>query len=87
MKISVTRSGGFAGLRHTWVVLVDEQPDPEEWMSLLATLPWNERPRLPPTPDRYVYLIRASRRRITLPEQALEGPWRDLVDRVRDRSV
>lgn len=87
MKISVTRSGGFAGLSHTWSVIIDEQPDADEWMSLLSTLPWNDRPRQPPAPDRYTYVIRASRRRITLPERAVEGPWRDLVERVRDRAV
>jgi hypothetical protein len=60
MKVSVTRSGGFAGLRRTWAVTVDEQP------------------------DRYVYEIRYSRRRVTLPEQQLTGVWKELVDRVRE---
>ena len=83
MKISVSRSGGLAGLTRTWSVVVDEQPDRDEWMSLVSSLPWGSRPREHPQPDRYVYVIRASRRRITLPEQRVEGPWRELVDRVR----
>lgn len=82
MKITVIRSGGFAGLRRTWVVRVEEQDDPDAWRGLIDELPWDDRPRVPPQPDRYVYLIRVSRRRITLPEQRLQGPWRELVDRV-----
>jgi len=86
MKISVTRSGGIAGLSRTWTITVDDQPDRDDWMSLVATLPWNDRPRSAPQPDRYVYLIRCSRRRISLPEQRLDGPWRELVERVRERA-
>ena len=86
MKVSVTRSGGIAGLSRTWAITVDDQPDRDEWMSLIASLPWQNRERTAPQPDRYVYLIRCSRRRISLPEQKLEGPWRELVERVRDRS-
>ena len=83
MKISVSRTGGLAGLTRTWTVLVDDQPDQDEWMSLLSSLPWGSRHRELPQPDRYIYVIRYSRHRITLPEQRLEGPWRELVDRVR----
>lgn len=83
MKVSVTRSGGFAGLSRTWAVTVDEQPDADAWNNLLDQLPWNERATTAPQPDRYVYEIRCSRRRVTLPEQQLTGPWRELVDRVR----
>ena len=87
MKITVTRTGGFAGLTATWTVLVDDQPDPESWRELVQSLPWQDRPRLAPQPDRYVYRIQCSHRRATLPEQALEGPWRELVDRVRERAT
>ena len=86
MKVSVTRSGGFAGLSRTWSVVVDEQPDRDDWISLVSSLPWSSRPRERPQPDRYVYVIRCSRRRITLPEQKLEGPWRELVDRVKSAA-
>jgi hypothetical protein len=83
MKVSVTRSGGIAGLSRTWAVTTDEQPDREAWEELLARLPWDDRSADAPQPDRYVYEIRYSRRRVTLPEQLLTGPWRELVDRVR----
>lgn len=41
----------------------------------------------PPVPaDRFVYSIRAGRRRATLPEQAVTGPWRVLVDCARSEG-
>lgn len=84
MKITVARSGGIAGLTREWVVRVEEQGDPDSWFRLVEQLPWQEPHRSAPQPDRYVYRIGVSRRRITLPEQDLTGPWRQLVDRVRD---
>jgi len=87
MKITVTRTGGFAGLTSTWSIVVDDQPDSDSWRDLVESLPWHDRPRSAPQPDRYLYRIQCSRRRVTVPEQALEGPWRELVDRVRDRAT
>jgi hypothetical protein len=87
MKVSVTRSGGFAGLRRTWAVTVDEQPDRDAWDELLGRLPWGERVSGAPQPDRYVYEIRCSGNRATLPEQQLTGVWRELVNRVRDAET
>ncbi len=86
MKISVVRTGGFAGLRQQWVVVVDRRDDRDDWFRLVQDLPWRERPSVDPQPDRFVYRIRVSRRQITLAEQQLSGPWRELVDRVRAAS-
>lgn len=86
MKVTVIRSGGFAGLRRTWVVDVEDQDDRDAWLGLIAELPWDDRRRVAPQPDRFVYVIRVSRRRITLPEQQLDGPWRELVNRVREAA-
>jgi len=87
MKVIVIRTGGMAGLRRTWEVTVDDQPDSESWAELLTRLPWENRPKAPAQPDRYVYEIRYSRRRVVLPEQQLTGPWRELVDRVRNTEA
>ena len=92
MKVTVTRSGGFAGLSTRWEVRVDEQPDEDSWLVLLRGLPWDAQRREPPQPDRYIYRIRcepvpATRpepREAVIPEQSLTGGWRELVDRVRD---
>ena len=83
MKITVVRSGGIAGLSRKWVVVVEEQEDRDSWLGLIEELPWGRFTLAQPQPDRYVYRIRVSRRQITLPEQQLAGPWRELVERVR----
>ncbi|GAA1059765.1 protealysin inhibitor emfourin [Agromyces bracchium] len=84
MEVEVVRSGGIAGLRLTWTVEVEDQPDPEEWVLLVERLPWSETPPGPPEPDRYTYRIRCEPHEATLAERQVTGPWRDLVDRVRD---
>jgi hypothetical protein len=86
VTVSVTRSGGIAGQSITWVVVVDEQPDSEEWLSLIERLPRARSGPKPVQPDRFVYVIRVPRRRVTLPEQQLTGVWRDFVDRVCERG-
>lgn len=80
MKISVVRSGGFAGLITSWVIVIPK--DDEVWRNLVRDLPWDEVGVVAPNPDRYVYHIRVSRRQITLPEQQIDGAWRTLVERV-----
>ncbi len=83
MRVLVVRSGGFAGITRRWEVDLDEAPDRDEWLALIETLPWNERPADPGGMDRFSYRIRCSRHQIVLPEGALTGPWRELVDRVQ----
>lgn len=87
MRILVWRSGGLLGRRVEWAVVVDEQPDPDKWYLLIAELPWDERPSTLTTPDRYLYGIRCDAHEVVIPEQELTGPWRELVDRVRDADT
>jgi len=82
----VQRTGGLAGLRTTWRVEVDEQPDPDAWVVLIGELPWREVPPAPPEPDRYVYRIECAPHEALLAERQVTGPWRELVDRVRETS-
>lgn len=84
MDVEVVRSGGIAGLRISWTVNVEDQPDPEEWVLLIERLPWSETSPAPLEPDRYSYRIRCAPHEATLAERQVTGPWRDLVDRVRD---
>ncbi|MGW4927625.1 protealysin inhibitor emfourin [Agromyces sp. NPDC004153] len=86
MDVIVSRSGGLAGLRLTWEVRVDEQPDAEDWYLLIEEIPWSQPPPVPPEPDRFVYRIRCAPHEATLAERQLVGPWRELVDRVQDAS-
>jgi hypothetical protein len=113
MDVFVSRSGGIAGIRLTWHVRVDEQPDADDWFLLIEEIPWNEVPPAPPEPDRFTWDIRcdpasgdpasgepasgepvaapkddllASPQEVTLAERQLTGPWRQLVDRVKETA-
>ncbi|MEL5990530.1 protealysin inhibitor emfourin [Microbacterium phosphatis] len=84
MRVTVVRTGGFAGLRATWEVRIDEQPDRREWRELVESLPWDTAPSDPPgEPDRYVYRITCEQHEAVLGERQLADPWRAFVDRVR----
>jgi len=91
MIVTVQRSGGFAGLTRTWQVDVDAEPDTESWLVLLDLVPWSEAPAptQPVQPDRFVWLISAGTtpaKKAKLPEQQVTGPWKELVERVREAS-
>ena len=86
MDVIVSRSGGLAGLRLTWEVRIDEQPDADDWYVLIEAIPWSQPPPVPPEPDRYVYRIRCAPHEATLAERQLTGPWRRLVDRVQETT-
>ena len=91
MKITVQRSGGIAGMSRTWSVLAMPPEDKDLWQPLVEACPWDEAPRTARDApsgqaDRFLYDIRADRRRATLPEQAVTGPWRVLVDQARAAS-
>jgi hypothetical protein len=85
MKITVQRSGGVAGMKRTWSVLATPPDDEELWQPLVEACPWDEAPKSARAaagsqPDRFLYNIRAGQRRAVLSEQAVTGPWRDLVE-------
>lgn len=83
MKVIVSRSGGIAGIRLTWEVQVEEQPDAPRWEALLDHLPWDEVGESEPAADRFQYRIRCAPHEVVLAEPQVSGPWRELVDRVR----
>ncbi|WP_414172317.1 protealysin inhibitor emfourin [Clavibacter tessellarius] len=87
MEIAVSRTGGMAGMTRTWSVrVVDDGDELPDWSALVDACPWDE-PAVPtPGADRFVYLVRAGDREARLGEAAVDGPWRRLVDRVRDAS-
>jgi hypothetical protein len=69
-----------------WEVRVDEQPDPDQWLSLVDACPWNEPDKCNPGNDRYVYEFKAGSHKSTLGEAYVLGPWRALADRVRENG-
>ena len=83
MKIVVSRNGGITGIRTTWEVDVDAQPDSAEWASLITALPWAEVAARAPEPDRFVYRIRCAPNEVVLAEPQVCGPWKELIDRVK----
>lgn len=86
MKVTVARSGGIAGLTRRWEVAIDDRDDRESWIELIGSLPWQDAPRGQRQPDRFSYRIRCSGHQVTLTEQHLTGPWRELVERVQSAS-
>lgn len=88
--IAVVRTGGIAGIRRQWQV---EPADGEvsRWIELIERCPWEDPSPTRRGADRYVWSIRARtpevRHERELPESALDGPWRRLVDAVRDASA
>lgn len=95
--VTVVRTGGVAGMRRRWQV---EPPEPEasRWQELVDRCPWDaEQPTdAGGTPtdtgaDRYVWRIRAHTpdrdRARDVPDGAMAGPWRELVDAVRAASA
>lgn len=82
MKISVTRSGGVAGIRRQGEVDTSERPDAEIWHQLLRSADLSSVPPHRPAPDRFVYTIRVNGRETTIGEADLVGSRRELVDRV-----
>jgi hypothetical protein len=86
LSILVARSGGFAGIRREWRVDARE----EDWLSLVDACPWGTWTTDDTSRDRFVWRIevRTGRRRRTarVADRDLDGPWRELVERVRSES-
>lgn len=88
VRIQVTRSGGVAGIRRGWCV---ESHEPGTWEPLVAACPWGDEPQESGGADRFVWRIEVTAppptRTAEVPETALHGPWRELLERVRDEGA
>jgi hypothetical protein len=88
--IAVVRTGGIAGIRRRWRVAAAPE-DAGDWIALIDRCPWDAPPSDTEGADRFVWSIRArtpsERREQELPDAALDGPWRALVDAVRAASA
>jgi hypothetical protein len=80
--ISVVRSGGFAGLRREWSIEVTAVEEAERWHPIIDACPWDD-DEASGNPDGFVYALRAADNSAVIPENRLEGPWRQLVDEVQ----
>ncbi|GGI73659.1 protealysin inhibitor emfourin [Pseudarthrobacter scleromae] len=95
MKISVERTGGIAAIPRVWTVEARSETAINQWQPIVEACPWDSVPRTPRAaaekfagqqPDRFIYAIRAGQHRAALPEQAVTGPWRVLVDSTREAA-
>lgn len=91
IAVTVTRTGGIAGLRRTWRA----QPGTAEsshWIALIDGCPWDAADparAIPPTgADRFVWHVDArcgdAAREAALADPEVQGPWRELIDAVRE---
>lgn len=86
LTITVTRSGGFAGITREWSVssTID---DATELYALVDACPWYSIKIDTASRDRFVYVITVheprKRRAATIPESSLTGPWKSLVQRIQ----
>jgi hypothetical protein len=87
--IAVVRTGGIAGIRRQWRVEAEE-PDADDWITLIDSCPWDQEAAATAGADRFVWSIRArtpsERRERELSDSEVDGPWRALVDAVRQAS-
>ena len=90
LVVAVVRTGGIAGVRRQWQV----EPPCEEvprWIELIERCPWGEPPQAEAGADRFVWRIHArtgaADRASDVPESQLSGPWRHLVDAVREAAA
>src|SRR5690606_12241058 len=93
VRVTVTRTGGIAGLRRQWSA---EPPDHDvpHWVELIGDCPWETaaEPSAPRGADMFVWRILARcpvdgqpvQRNAQLQDPEVEGPWQRLIDAVRD---
>ncbi|WP_282819141.1 protealysin inhibitor emfourin [Curtobacterium flaccumfaciens] len=86
MRIEVRRSGGFAGTTRRWWVDTDTSSDPTAWSDVVDALRRTPAPTAPPVPDDFSWTITVERTTVTIPGRRLDGPWADLVARVRSEG-
>jgi hypothetical protein len=90
VAVTVTRTGGIAGLKRTWRAQPADADAPR-WIALLEECPWDAadpaRPITPNGADRYMWHVDArcgeDEREAALADPEVQGPWRDLIDAVR----
>ena len=87
--VTVTRTGGIAGLRRMWRAEAGAD-DASPWITLIEGCPWDALrfERFAAGADRFMWSVDArcgpQERQAELADSAVQGPWRELIDAVRD---
>ena len=82
MIVSVTRSGGFAGLMQHGELDTSAQPDADRLEAAVRALGTKHLGSGRPQPDRYVYRLEVQDASYTIAEQDLDETTAWLLDRV-----
>ncbi len=93
LQVAVERTGGFAGIARHWSVTAPPERA-QWWRELVDACPWPEASASvaapPPGADRFCWTVTAvagdDQRTAELAEHEVIGPWRTLIDVVRDES-
>ena len=87
--VTVTRTGGIAGLRRMWRAEAGAD-DAATWITLIEGCPWDALrfERFAEGADRFMWSVDArcgpEERQAELADSAVQGPWRELIDAVRE---
>jgi hypothetical protein len=90
--VTVTRSGGIAGIHRTWRAQAEEDAA-SPWIARINECPWDAVERSHPAQgaDRFVWDVNArcgeEARRAELADSDVQGPWRELIDAVREEGT
>lgn len=88
VAVVVRRTGGIAGVPRQWAA--HPAPDDGRLTHLVARCPWHEVPPEEPSgADRFAWQVTVrwdtdDERHAALPDRAVLGPWRDLIEAVRN---
>jgi hypothetical protein len=94
LSVVVERSGGFAGLTRRWSVTAGPG-ETDRWVALIDACAWDQpsgpSPEAPEGADRFCWTVSATTpsaaHRAALGESQIDGPWRDLIDAVREAAA
>jgi len=90
--VTVTRSGGIAGIRRSWRAQAEEDAA-SPWIARIEECPWDAVERRSPAQgaDRFMWDVNArcgeEARRAELADSDVRGPWRELIDAVREEGA
>jgi hypothetical protein len=90
--VTVTRSGGIAGIRRSWRAQAEEDAA-SRWIARIEECPWDavEQSRPAEGADRFMWDVNArcgeEARRAELADSDVQGPWRELIDAVREEGT
>ncbi|HXR44529.1 MAG TPA: hypothetical protein VN759_06960 [Pseudolysinimonas sp.] len=88
LSVLVVRSGGILGAPRRWAV--QPRSDAPAWLALIEACPWDAVKSDEVSRDRFVWRIEARTPQgqcaASVPDRDLTGPWRELVDRVRQAA-